>query len=79
MGERGILVLTHYTIYRGASDRPGPYTVRAWWIGTGSEPTPAAEAADFPTLEAARASIPVGLHRLDRHPDDDPVIVEVWI
>jgi len=31
------------------------------------------------TLEAIRAKLPRGLHRLTRKPQDDPVIEEVWI
>lgn len=32
-----------------------------------------------PTLDEARALLPPGLFRTDRHPEDDPKIVEVWI
>jgi len=32
-----------------------------------------------PTLGELRAALPRGLHRLERSPADDPVIVEVWL
>lgn len=31
------------------------------------------------TLEDARKVIPEGFGKIDRFPDDDPIIVEVWI
>lgn len=31
------------------------------------------------TLDELRAALPRGLHRLNRSPADDPVIVEVWL
>jgi len=33
----------------------------------------------FPSLEATRSALPPGLHRLNRAPGDDPVIVETWM
>jgi len=31
------------------------------------------------TLDELRAALPRGLHRIERDPADDPVIVEVWL
>lgn len=33
----------------------------------------------FDDLDQARLGLPGGLHRLERHPGDDPVIVEIWL
>jgi len=33
----------------------------------------------YPTLEAARACLPLGLTRLERSETDDPDVVELWV
>jgi hypothetical protein len=70
--------MTMYTIYFNPSDYPGRYVCRQ------SEITPdcitKGRAWDFPTLMEARAiPLGLGLERINRHPADDPVIVECWI
>lgn len=65
------------TIYRDPSDHPDGYAVRPWTVtGHGAIPQ-RAKFAD--TLAEARALIPAGATWLERHPDDDPVIVESWM
>jgi hypothetical protein len=54
------------------------YVARLWEIGaTYSKPTKALLVA--PELESIRACLPAGLYRLDRMPEDDPAVVEVWL
>jgi hypothetical protein len=72
--------LSMWTIYDHPTDVPEPFgfVVREWQIGpAGAEPM--SEARFAMTLEAARELIPPGLYCLPRQPEDDPVIVEVWI
>lgn len=67
-----------WVIYDRPKDFLDQYVVRQWFIGPGV--IFADEQAYLAaTLEAARAMIPTGLTPIPRKPDDDPVIVEVWI
>lgn len=68
-----------YTIYGpNTKDYPGQWVVRQWVVGAFG-----VKANIKPTLhanlDAARASLPAGLSRLERSPADDPVILETWI
>lgn len=65
-------------IYHHPADYPRDFVVREWVCSRG-ESSPQHLAILAPTLEAARAALPPGLHRLERHPNDDPTITEVWI
>lgn len=76
MNETGLIF---WIVYHRPTDLPGvEYAARAQWIDRGRVIC-AAEHFEAPTIEAIRAMLPPGLARLDRHPSDDPVIVEVWI
>lgn len=69
-----------YTIYDSPLDFPDQFVTRGSTVtGGGSVAHDLMPAAVVRSLETARAAVPPGLHRLDRHPDDDPVIVEVWL
>ena len=75
--------LATYVVYENPSDFPNKWVVRRQIIipngSAGSimnDQTPLCVAEN---LEAARASIPESCYQLDRHPEDDPVIFEVWI
>lgn len=72
------VILNMYTVYRGVSDRVGPYTVRHWSVTKAGAKVPRM-AFDYKTLEEARAAIPEGMVMIKRSPEDDPVIVETWI
>jgi hypothetical protein len=74
MGE----TISNYAIYDHPSDYPDHFVVRVWRI-TDGRLDPAEECWLAKTLEDARALIPSGLYCLGRWPEDDPVIVEVWI
>lgn len=61
-------------IYDHPTDYPDKFIARLWDC---SAPTNIIATAD--TLEELRAKIPDCMVKLDRHPKDDPCIVEVWI
>jgi hypothetical protein len=63
-----------WTIYDHPSDFPDKFVARCFHY---DKPTEAFLLAD--TLDEIRRLIPQGLYRLDRQPNDDPVIVETWI
>jgi hypothetical protein len=68
-----------WTIYRKPKDVPdAEYFVREQLVLSGRIQF-AARGEPARTLEEARALVPQGKHRLPRHQDDDPVIVEVWL
>lgn len=66
--------LPQFTIYARPSDHPGHYVMRLFM---NDQPTRTAWL--FDTLADARAAVPAGLHMIPRDPNDDPVIVEVWL
>lgn len=70
--------LTMFTVYKNPSDFPPGYALRKWSI---TERGPIAEEGrgGVWSLDEIRAMIPPGLHRMDRMPEDEPCIVEVWI
>lgn len=71
-----VATLRQYTIYDHPKDFPDGFVVREWEITAGA--TTPGPAVTVETLEEARAVVPGGLFRIDRAPDDDPVIVETW-
>jgi hypothetical protein len=67
-------------VYFNPSDYPGRYVVRVQRPGPGGAIQEEAEPrAVVDTLEEARKMLPWYLTNLGRYPDDDPVIVEVWV
>jgi len=77
-----------YAVYDNPRDMPGCIVVRAHNVTAGfTAPDPGALAFRFSSdaqhaqaLEAARRHCQaLGLTRLSRHADDDPVIVETWL
>ena len=63
-----------FVVYDHPRDYPGHFVVRRW---LGDQPTEDFAVAD--TIEAARAEVPMGLHRMPPQPGEDAVIVETWI
>lgn len=63
-----------WVVYNNPIDLPGRYVARKWLNAT-----PTAELIQGVTLEELRGRLPGGLFRLDRHDQDDPKIVEVWL
>lgn len=65
-----------FTVYRPTTaDYPGRWVVRFEAVPGGKSNT----VFLANSLEAARAVIPAGQHRMPRADTDDPVIEEVWI
>lgn len=72
-------LMIQYAIYDHPKDFPEGYVVREWWIMQNrSEPLPGM-CGGHDTLEKARASLPDGLTKIARHPDDDPTLIEAWV
>lgn len=67
-----------WIVYDHPADYPEGFLARRWLAGAmAAEPTQTAVVGA--TLEAVRAQLPIGLIRLARDPEDDPVIVETWM
>ena len=68
-----------WTVYDHPLDFPFGFVARAHRIEPGTS-TPTDQAFSANTLEAVRNALTgMGLTRIERSPDDDPVIVESWI
>lgn len=73
-------LVRHYVVYFDALDFPGKYVLRGHTV-TGQGPIPDAEPlAVTDTLEGARLALPIEAdYRLERDPEDEAQIVELWI
>jgi hypothetical protein len=70
--------LALWTVYDHPSDFPDRFIARLWLVSrTGTVMTE--ETVSAATLEELRDRLPPGLYRLDRDPNDDPVVVETWL
>ena len=75
----GVPPLEMWAIYENPSDHPGKYVARKWSVRDGrKEPAPELACIVGATLEDVRSRLPAGMHRMDRMPGDDKVIVETW-
>lgn len=63
------------TVYENPRDFPGKWVARLFDF---NRPTPVMAIADSHG-ELLKALPPSGMVRMSRRPDDDPVIVEVWM
>lgn len=70
----GLDGLSIWTVYCRPRDYPSGYIARRFILDK-----PTGETVTGETLEAVRERLPWGLYRMERAPEDDPVIVEVWI
>jgi hypothetical protein len=70
--------LAIWTIYKRPKDFPNHFVVRRWTIEGGAEPK-ANECRLADSLYEARKLVPPQATRMDRFPEDDPVIVESWL
>jgi hypothetical protein len=68
-----------YVVYNNPTDYPGQYVVRRCYVNSTGVYPEAGPRYVGPSLVAARETIPPGLHRIDRFPEDDPCILEVWL
>lgn len=70
--------LVIYTIYDHPSDYPDNFVVRRWSVVGGNvKPDDSCILAN--SLEEARSGFNPGMTRIPRLPQDDQVIVELWI
>jgi hypothetical protein len=70
--------LEFFVVYHNPSDFPGKFVVRRQVVGPNGIKADEDTLCVALTLDEARSVIPAGLYRQERHPDDTPVIVEVW-
>jgi hypothetical protein len=71
-----------YVVYYQPRDYPDSYVVRGFEITTeGPVPDPVPLTVVAELVEARRAVFDAasGSVRVERYPDDDPVLVEVWL
>lgn len=68
-----------WTIYFNPSDFPGFWVVREQRVLHGGLLYKMPIACVCSSLEEARRSVPIALHRIERDPMDDSVIVETWL
>lgn len=61
-------------VYKSPSDNQGKYVARVWDL---NNPTHVVMVKD--TAEEIRMEIPAGMWRVERSPNDDPVILETWM
>jgi hypothetical protein len=72
--------MEQWVVYAHPRDFPNSYVARRWEIWTNNEePVATDEIVTAPTLIGVRALLPAGLYRLERWPEDDPTIVEVYV
>lgn len=73
-------MINHFVVYDSPSDYPlGTIVVREWHIGAGTLHA-TSDARTFVSIQEAHEELlKTGLTCMPRMPDDDPVIVEVWI
>lgn len=72
-------ILSMWVVYDHPRDQPESWVVRRHVIERPGTHRPTDDHSLHQTLEEARAAIPMWCVRMERHPDDDPVIVEVWL
>jgi len=72
--------LAMWIVYDHPRDMPNTFVARKWLVGNGHAETPTPEMIVSPDLIALREILALrGLVCMDRHPTDDPVVVEVWL
>lgn len=63
-----------WVIYRRPKDFPAHYVARCWDMDTPTDTYLIGK-----DLDDVRCMLPDGLVKFDRHPTDDPCIVESWL
>ena len=78
-GRNSKMVAVMVAVYDHPKDFPESYVARVHIVGRGRHwPSPTIFIVRD-TLEAVRAAIPAGMHRMNRSPNDDPCIVETYL
>lgn len=67
-------MLEIWTVYDSPVDLPDRFVARKFVLDK-----PTGEILQDRTLDGLRNKLPPGLTRLERSPNDDPVIVECWL
>ena len=67
-----------YVVYFNPSDFPNQHVARRQTAGRGTVAI-AADPLVVGTYEQVLAALPDGLTRLERDPNDDPCILEIWV
>lgn len=85
MSDAGGWDLTFWVVFFDAQDYPGAFVVRrqitgpCYYCGRAEVFHVQGPLLPWPSLDAARATIPEHLHRMPRDPSHDPpTIVETW-
>jgi phosphohistidine phosphatase SixA len=68
-----------FVVYFNPSDFLGLYVVREGVVQDDGSTLFSPLARSGQTLDEVRQHIPHDMTRLERHPNDDPVIVETWL
>lgn len=68
-----------WTICESPKDFPGKFVVRRFRVRAGEVDAEKDPVAVVDTLDQARDAVPLGHYRMDRMPEDEPQIVEVWL
>lgn len=72
--------LNIWTIYDNPDDVPGKFVARKWQVRAGGTLVATQDAIIMTDIGLLRGTMQaMGLVRFDRHPDDDPKIVEAWL
>jgi len=72
-------VMSMWTVYDHPTDYPRHFVARRFVVLGGGLFGPTDDARFATTLSELRTMLPRGLYRLDRMPDDDPKVLEVWL
>lgn len=72
-------VLPMWTVYERPKDYPKHFVARRFMIMSMGNFAITDDVLVANTLDEVRAMLPPGLYRLDRQPNDDRNIVEVWL
>jgi hypothetical protein len=68
-----------WTVYRYPNDYPGHWVMRGHEILPGIGVRPHSVCFVAKTLDEIRTKVPPGTWRVDREPNDNPVIYETWL
>jgi hypothetical protein len=69
-----------WVVYDHPKDAPHHFVARKWEMKEGmSAFAPTDKAFMCTQLEPLRQSLPIGLVRTERDPNDDPCILETWL
>jgi len=71
--------LSIWVIFKSPGDFPGEFVVREQRVVGGVIYFARAIHARGATVEEVRETLPAGVVRMERHPNDDPNILETWM